>query len=168
MPRLAAFGVDIAAKKHALRLVPYGLYLAGAKHADGRLTVSLVSWFTQTSFDPPLVVLGLHKESEALKGVRETGVLSLNLIGAGQKDVIKPFFKHVDVKDGKAGPLEVKTGANGCPILPALPAAVELKVKTMVELGDHVTAVFEVTEAHVHDKTAKAIDHGIAGLNYAG
>ncbi|MES2153780.1 MAG: flavin reductase family protein [bacterium] len=161
--------MDAAAKKHALRLVPYGLYLAGARHGDGRQSVSLVSWFTQTSFDPPLVVLGLHKESEALKAVRETGVLAINLLGATQKDLVKPFFKHVDVKDAKAGPLDVRTGAaTGCPLLPALPASLELKVRQLSELGDHVTAIFEVVDAHVHDKDAAALDHKTAVLHYAG
>ncbi len=161
--------MDVAAKKHALRLVPYGLYLAGARHADGHQSVSLVSWFTQTSFDPPLVVLGMHKESEALKGVRETGVLSLNLLGSGQKDIVKAFFKHVEVKDGMAGPLQVRDGsATGCPLLPVLPASLELRVKQVIELGDHATVVFEVVEAHVHDKDAAALDHKTAVLHYAG
>ena len=161
--------MDAAAKKHALRLVPYGLYLAGTRHADGRRTVSLVSWFTQTSFEPPLVVLGLHRESEALKAVKETGVLALNLLGAGQKEVVKGFYKHVDVRDGKAGALDVRDGpATRCPVLPALPACVEMKLRELVELGDHATALFEVLDGHVHDKESKALDHGTAGLHYAG
>lgn len=161
--------MDAAAKKHALRMVPYGLYLAGARHADGHLSVSLVSWFTQTSFDPPLVVLGLHKESEALKAVRETHVLALNLLGATQKDLVKSFFKHVEVKDGKAGPLEVRIGtATGCPLLPALPASLELKSRQIVDMGDHVTAIFEVIDAHVHDRDTAALDHKTAVLHYAG
>jgi len=161
--------VDVAAKKHALRLVPYGLYLAGSRHADGHRTVSLVSWFTQTSFDPPLVVLGLHKESEALKGMKETGVLAVSILGATQKDLLKGFFKHVEVKDGKAGALDVRDGeATGCPILPALPASVELRLRQLVELGDHATGIFEVVGAHVHDKDAKALSHSDAGLHYAG
>lgn len=160
--------VDIAAKKHALRLVPYGLYLAGSKHADGHTAVSLVSWFTQTSFEPALVVLGMHKDGEAFKGVKETGVLSLNLLGATQKELVKPFFKHVVVEGGKAGPLAATVGANGCPLLPDLPASLELKLRQIAELGDHATVILEVTEAHVHHKDMKALDHGTAGLHYAG
>ncbi len=161
--------MDPAAKKHALRLVPYGLYLAGSRHADGHTAVSLVSWFTQTAFDPPLVALGMHREGEAFKGVKETGVLALSLLGAGQKDLVKPFFKHVAVADGKAGPLAVRPGpATGCPLLTDLPASVELKQRHTLELGDHATVVFEVVDAHVHHKDLAALDHKTAGLHYAG
>ncbi|MEK6985229.1 MAG: flavin reductase family protein [Candidatus Thermoplasmatota archaeon] len=160
--------MDIAAKKHALRLVPYGLYLAGSRRNDGATSVSLVSWFTQTSFDPPLVVLGMHREGEALKATQETGVLALNLLGATQKELVKPFFKHVNVADGKAGPLEVRVGTNGCPLLPALAASLELKLRQVIELGDHATVLFEVSEAHIWDKEMAALDHKTAGLHYAG
>jgi flavin reductase (DIM6/NTAB) family NADH-FMN oxidoreductase RutF len=161
--------VDPAAKKHVLRLVPYGLYLAGSRHADGHLAVSLVSWFTQTSFDPPLVVLGMHKDGEALKGAKETGVLSLNLLGAGQKELLKPFFKHVVAEEGRAGPLAFRPGpATGCPILPDLPASLELRLRQALELGDHHTCVFEVVGAEVHHPEMAALDHKAAGLHYAG
>lgn len=161
--------MDALVKKHALRLVPYGLYLAGAKHADGHLSVSLVSWFTQTSFDPPLVVLGMHRESEAFKAVGETGVLALNLLGATQKDLVKSFYKHVEVKDGKAGPLAATPGATtGCPVLPDLPASLELRKRQVLDGGDHATVLFEVVDAHVHHKDMKALDHATAGLHYAG
>jgi flavin reductase (DIM6/NTAB) family NADH-FMN oxidoreductase RutF len=131
--------MDPAAKKHALRLVPYGLYLAGSRHADGHTAVSLVSWFTQTSFDPPLVVLGMHREGEAFKGVKETGVLAVSLLAA-----------------------------TGCPLLPELPASLELRSREILELGDHATVVLEVVDAHVHHKDVAALDHKAAGLHYAG
>ncbi len=161
--------MDADAKKHALRLVPYGLYLAGAKHNDGSKTVSLVSWFTQTSFDPPLVVLGMHRESAAFEGVKETGVLSLNLLGKDQQEIMKSFFKHVECNGTTVGPLEYTEGpVTGCPILPALPASLELEKREISEIGDHATVIFEVVEAHVHDKEAAALDHATAKLHYAG
>src|ERR1041385_2681245 len=145
--------MDAAAKKHALRLVPYGLYLAGSRHADGHLAVSLLSWFTQTAFEPPLVVAGMHREGEAFKGVQETGVLAVSILGAAQKDLVKPFFKHAVVEGGKAGPLEVPMGpAPGCPLLPALPASLELQARQVLELGDHATVVFEGVDAHVRSE----------------
>lgn len=161
--------MDAAAKKHALRLVPYGLYLMGTKRADGSAAVSLVSWFTQTSFDPPLVVLGVHREGHAFEALKETGVFSLSILGEGQKDVLKDFFKHVDVKDGVAAGHAVGSGdATGCPVLRDLPAALECRVKEVMELGDHATVLAEVVGAAVHDPGRGALTHGEAKLHYAG
>lgn len=161
--------MDDAAKKHALRMVPYGLYLAGSKRDDGTQQVSLVSWFTQTSFDPPLVVVGLHKEGAAYEAVQETGVLSLNVLGEGDKDVLKGFFKHVDVEDGEAAGLEVVAGPEtGCPVLPALPAAIELRRVGDLSEGDHAAVLMQIVGAHLHDADAKALSHEAAGLHYAG
>ncbi|MGB0652999.1 MAG: flavin reductase family protein [Thermoplasmatota archaeon] len=161
--------MDEKAKKHALRLVPYGLYLAGSRHEDGRQVVSLASWFTQTSFAPPLCVVGLHREGAAFQAVQETGVLSLNILGEGDAETLKGFYKHVDVADGTAGALDVVDGeATGCPILPALPAAIELKVVEITEGGDHAAVLCEVVGAVVHDEEAGALTHGAAGLHYAG
>lgn len=160
--------MDAAAKKHTLRLVPYGLYLAGFRRGDGSRGVNMVSWFTQTSFDPPRVVLGLHREGSAYEAVRETGVLALNVLGRDQGDVLKAFFKHVDVEDGRAGALEVQDGANGCPLLSALPAALELRLVGELDGGDHAPCLFEVTQAHVFDGEARAMCHEDVGLHYAG
>lgn len=160
--------MDEAAKKHSLRLVPYGLYLAGFRRSDGSLGVNMVSWCTQTSFSPPRVVLALHREGSAYEAVKETGVLALNVLGADDGETLKGFYKHVDVVDGKAGALDVTLGATGCPMLPALPATIELQFVEDLEGGDHATCLFEVVEAHVHDADAKSLTHAAVGLHYAG
>lgn len=157
------------AKKHALRLVPYGLYLAGFRDGDGTLGLSMVSWFTQTSFDPPLVIVGMHRDSAAYAAVQETGVLALNILGAGQTETARRFFKHIVVEDGTAAGLGVRLGpATGCPLLPDLPAAVELERVGELPDGDHAAVQFRVTGATVFDDDQSALTHGEADLHYAG
>ena len=46
--------MDPAAKKTALRMIPYGLYVLTAENADGQTAAATVNWVTQASFEPPL------------------------------------------------------------------------------------------------------------------
>ena len=51
--------MDANAKKTALRMIPYGLYVLTAEARDGRVAAATVNWVTQASFEPPLVVVGV-------------------------------------------------------------------------------------------------------------
>jgi flavin reductase (DIM6/NTAB) family NADH-FMN oxidoreductase RutF len=51
--------------------------------------------------------------------------------------------------DGKLSGQAIHKGSNGAPILDAALAAVECKVSSIVEQGDHHIVVAEVTEAHL-------------------
>ena len=55
--------MDDAAKKTALSMIPYGIYIMTAEAEDGALAAATVNWMTQTSFDPPLVVVGVKADS---------------------------------------------------------------------------------------------------------
>ena len=50
--------MDADAKKTALRMIPYGLYVLTAAGKDGRKSAATVNWVTQASFAPPLVAVG--------------------------------------------------------------------------------------------------------------
>src|SRR5436309_10938599 len=41
--------MDPNAKKTTLRMIPYGLYVLTAAHADGRVAAGTVNWVTQAS-----------------------------------------------------------------------------------------------------------------------
>src|SRR6185312_12053494 len=47
------------AKKTALRMIPYGIYVLTADDGQGNVAAATVNWVTQTAFDPPLVVVGV-------------------------------------------------------------------------------------------------------------
>ncbi len=42
--------MDANAKKTALRMIPYGLYVLTAEAKDGRVAAATVNWVTQTAF----------------------------------------------------------------------------------------------------------------------
>ena len=45
--------MDADAKKTALRMIPYGLYVLTAEN-NGEIAAATVNWVTQCSFQPPL------------------------------------------------------------------------------------------------------------------
>ena len=46
--------MDEGAKKTALRMIPYGLYVLTAEDKDQNISAATVNWVTQASFKPPL------------------------------------------------------------------------------------------------------------------
>ena len=73
--------MDAEAKKTALRMIPYGLYVLTAEGEDGKVAASTVNWVTQTAFQPPLVVVGVKADSGAHSIIKQRGTFALNFLG---------------------------------------------------------------------------------------
>ena len=141
--------MDDGAKKIALRMIPYGIYILTANDGKGNVGAATVNWVTQGSFTPPLVAVGVKADSGAHTVVKGTGRFALNMLGKDQKGLAFNFFKPATLESGKLSGQDFHPGANGAPILDAAIAAVELLVRHIVELGDHHIFIAEVTEAYV-------------------
>lgn len=146
--------MDADKKKMALRMIPYGIYVLTAKANDGEIAAATVNWVTQTSFDPPLVAIGVKADSGAYATLKKAGSFALNCLGKGQQGAAFTFFKPVEVEDGKISGEAYRDGSTGAPILESAPACVEFKVAEIVERGDHHIVVGEAVDVHA----AAAID----------
>ena len=94
--------MDEAAKKTALRMIPYGMYVLTTKSQDGEdVGAATVNWLTQTSFSPPLVAVGIKADSGTHQHIKDTGVFAVNVIGSEQKDMAFTFFKP-NQRDGNS------------------------------------------------------------------
>ncbi len=141
--------MDPNAKKTALRMIPYGLYVLTAEGKDGKVAAATINWVTQASFDPPLVAVGVKKDSGAHAIIKDAGAFALNTLGKGQQSLAFNFFKSHE-RDGRTiGGEPFRNGATGAPILNAAPAYVECRLVDTVERGDHSLFVGEVVEAGV-------------------
>ncbi|MBV8779293.1 MAG: flavin reductase [Alphaproteobacteria bacterium] len=141
--------MDADAKKTALRMIPYGIYVLTADDGKGNVAAATVNWVTQTAFNPPLVVAGVKTDSGAYSILKNTQTFTLNMLGKEHKGLAFTFFKPAQLEGGKLSGQPIHKGQNGAPILDAALAAVECKVTSIVEQGDHHIVVGEVTEAHV-------------------
>lgn len=139
--------MDANAKKTALRMVPYGLYVLAAETPDGRVAAATVNWVTQASFEPPLVVVGVKADSSAHGLIKEAGAFSLNVLGKGQQALAFKFFKPVERHGATLSGERFRSGKTGAPILESVPGFVECSLLETVERGDHSVFVGEVVDA---------------------
>jgi flavin reductase (DIM6/NTAB) family NADH-FMN oxidoreductase RutF len=165
--------VDESARKKALRMVPYALYLLGTRRATVRssddLHAYVVSWVAQASFAPPMLTVAMGKDSRGLELVKESRVFTLNFLGADQKALAKKFFKDVERTDGHFSGHPYALGKRtGCPVFPELPATIECDVETIVEgANDHAIVLARIVDAE-HRRDAAPLTHAATGWQYAG
>ena len=161
--------MDEAAKKTALRMIPYGMFVLTTKSIDGKAVgAATVNWITQTSFAPPLIAVGVKADSSAHAHIKDTGVFAVNVIGKEQKDLAFNFFKSHERDGDSIGGEKFETGKEtGTPLLLNSPAWWECKLVGEVAKGDHTLFVGEVVEAGVRreDQTILMREHN---LNYGG
>ena len=146
--------MDPNAKKTALRMIPYGLYVLTGRTSDGTIAAATVNWVTQVSFEPPLVVVGVKADSHTHEVIKKSRSFALNVLGKGQQATAFAFFKPAEVTGGKISGEAYREGTTGAPLLDSAPAYVECKLIDTVERGDHSVFVGEVVDAGV----AKAPD----------
>ena len=139
--------MDANDKKQALRMIPYGLYVLAAESADGRVAASTVNWVTQTSFEPPLLAVGVKADSGAHSIIKESKTFALNILGKGQESLAFSFFKPVERDGNSIGGEPFSSGEAGAPIFSNAHAFLECKLVETVEIGDHSLFVGEVVGA---------------------
>ena len=120
------------AKKTALRMIPYGIYILTADDGKGGIAAATVNWVTQTAFAPPLLVVGVKADSGSYQIVKAAGSFALNMLGKTQKNLAFTFFRPADVADGKLSGQPYRKGTSGAPLLIEAPAAVECRDRKSV------------------------------------
>ncbi|MFZ5492736.1 MAG: flavin reductase family protein [Pseudomonadota bacterium] len=160
--------MDEKHKKTALRMIPYGLYVLTGRAPDGQVAAATVNWVTQASFAPPLLALGVKTDSGAHGIIKSSGRFALNILGKEQGGIAFAFFKPVEAAPGLLSGQPYRDGANGAPVLDAVPAYVECTLIDTIERGDHSVFVGEVTNAVVRQEPAGRADDATLWLKDLG
>jgi flavin reductase (DIM6/NTAB) family NADH-FMN oxidoreductase RutF len=150
--------MDAQTKKTALRMIPYGLYVLTAESPSGAVAASTVNWVTQASFDPPLVAVGVKKDSGAHAIAKEAGAFALNVLGKGQQGLAFKFFKSLAREGDSIGGEKFARGSSGAPLLASTLAAIECKLVQTVERGDHSLFIGEVVDVRLNSAPAGRAD----------
>ncbi len=141
--------VDPQARKQTLRMFSNGVYILTSRNGEdyGGATVT---WVSQASFKPPLVMAAVRKDSNVYRCMQESGAAAIHVVSADQKDMAQRFFTPTRVEGGcmNAEPFCFGT-ATSAPILQNAPAYVECLVRRIFDdVGDHATVILEVVDAH--------------------
>ncbi|MBI4869378.1 MAG: flavin reductase [Candidatus Wallbacteria bacterium] len=158
--------MNTQAIKAALRTFPYGVYLLGTEHA-GETRVATVTWVTQASFSPPLVVMGVKKTGRTFGLLKHSRKFSLSVLETGQKEIAFAFFKTAEVVGGAASGFAFETARAGVPLLSRALAWLEGRVLHIDETGDHAVVIGQVTAA-AQKREGLPLTLAELGLKYGG
>ena len=159
--------MDLQAKKTMLRKIPHGVYIVGVK-ADSQVNAFTATWLTQVSFTPPLIALGIRKDSHSFEMVKQGRVFSVNFVGKNQKPLVEHFVKPSTSAGEKLKDVRVLLGKIGSPILEEAIGFIECEVREIAnEQGDHAVVIGEVVGAGVH-RDEPALTLMDTGWHYGG
>ena len=139
------------AKKKLLRTVPHGLYILTSQTAFDHVA-STVSWLTQASFEPPLVMAALRRDTDTYHVVHQSRAFVINFPGQDQAALAQKFFKHAEKKGQHlSGEKYELTPVLKFPYFPHMAGYLECRVTDEVDRGDHTVVVAQVVEAGLQE-----------------
>jgi len=157
-----------ATRRKVLRLLTYGLYIITTRLND-QVHAGLISWLSQASFNPPLIMVAIRSESKLYSLINESRVFAVNILSADQKDVASAFFSIKEVKNKMInGYLYEEGEKTGSPILIDLPAWFECRVIGQLDKGDHTVFLAEVVNSGLRKEIDKPLILWDTGWHYGG
>lgn len=109
-----------------------------------------VNSFTSVSLEPPLVLICIDEDCQALDRFRESSFFALNILAADQQPLSDAFARRIDNRFEDQAWFAGETGA---PLIPGVLATIECRRVQLIELGDHLVLVGEMVAASVTDNS---------------
>ena len=158
--------MDANIKKRVLRTFTYGLYAVSCAD-EGDVNIFTANWLTQSSFEPPLLVLSVENDSKSLPMIQRSRKFTVNVLRSGQRELAGKLGKSAIQHPDKLAGVEYTLGANGCPILLDALAWVACEVRHTLEAGDSTIMVAEVVDVGMSGE-GQSLTMNEAGFRHAG
>lgn len=137
--------MDPKTKQKALRLITNGMYVLTSRSGD-KYGAATVTWVSQASFKPPLLMAALRKDGSVFQCLAESKTAVLHVLASNQKDIAQKFFTATRSENGRINGEPYVHGKNSAPILTNLAVYIECSVVNVNErFGDHALVILEVT-----------------------
>jgi flavin reductase (DIM6/NTAB) family NADH-FMN oxidoreductase RutF len=161
----------------ALRKFTYGFYILTTRkkaeelsqRSEDYIAAGTVSWVSQVSFTPPLVMVAVQKQSDLNETISKSRVFALNFIGSANQQLIEAFGGKTTVSDDALNGFTFENGATGSPLISACPLAIECHLLDAIHThGDHVLFIGRVDSVTIRDENAKLVTDQEIGHVYGG
>jgi flavin reductase (DIM6/NTAB) family NADH-FMN oxidoreductase RutF len=144
--------VDAKVRQKTLRMLSNGVYVLTSRSED-RYGAATVTWVSQASFKPPLIMAAVRRESNVFECLVESRSAVLHIVGDRQQEIARRFFFPTHVVCGTINGEAFMEGKTTAPVLPNLPAHIECQVEHIVETrGDHAVVILRVVEAECQER----------------
>lgn len=133
---------------------PMPAFLIGSE-VDGKPNFMAAAWSGIANSTPPMITVALQHHRHTLKGIKQTGVFSVNVPGT---DLVKETDYCGIVSGAREDKAKVcnfsvfygKT--KNAPLIEQCPVNLECKVVHTLTLGSHLLVVGQVEEVHVSEE----------------
>lgn len=139
--------LDKDVRRYTLGMITYGLYVVLSRYSD-EVVGGTITWLSQASFEPPLVMLAVKRDSGLNEVARKSGYLVINIVDKDNLEVAQAFFKGARLENNKINGYEFEEARfSKAPIIKILSAWMEGKVKHIFDDGDHSIFIIEIVDA---------------------
>lgn len=161
--------MDNQVKRNVLRLFTYGMYAVTAQH-DGENGVFLANWLSQCSFEPPMLMLSVERDSHTLQLMQASGFFAVHVLATGQREFAGMLGKSSRTNPNKLKNVQWHPGAlTQCPILEETLGYVECRVQGNLDAGDSIIVTGEIIDAQMFgDGTLAPLTMQETGFKHAG
>jgi flavin reductase (DIM6/NTAB) family NADH-FMN oxidoreductase RutF len=155
----------------ALKMIPYGFYALTSRDGDDQ-NVMVLNWFSQVSFEPQHVAIGLQNSSYSMKLIRSSNKFAINIFHQDDSDQIKLFTKSRKKNPEKFNSAKYTPGpVTGVPVIDSAVAYIECEVVEIFDTGaGHSVVIAKVVGGDLRKEfsAAETLSLPILGWSYAG
>jgi flavin reductase (DIM6/NTAB) family NADH-FMN oxidoreductase RutF len=138
--------------------IPSGIFILTVG-TGSRATGMLASWVMQAGFEPPTVSVAVKLGRYICDWLSEGQPFVLNLVGEGQKTLLKHFFRGFEPGTPAFEGLEITHCARGVPILKDALGYLECEPAGHVDSGDHRVFLAKVARGRLNESEHKPMVH---------
>jgi len=149
----------------ALGRIPSGLFVITMRRGEEE-TGLLASWVQQCSFHPPQVSVAIRRERPVCAWLTPEASFTVNILEAGQTDMIVHFGRGIAPGEPAFDGLEVERPDGAPPVLADALAYLECRVAACFPAGDHDLYVGRVVAGRMLDDGRPMIHVRKSGLHY--